>query len=560
MQHLREVLTIVRQEKLYANFKKCEFCSESVVFLGFIVGKDGLKVDEDKIKSIQEWPRPTNMTQVRSFLGLAGFYRRFVANFSTIAAPLSELTKKSVIFYWGPEQERAFSTLRDRLTHAPLLALPDFSKTFEVECDASGIGLGGVLMQEGRPIAYFSEKLGGAALNYPTYDKELFALVRCLHTWQHYLLPREFVIHSDHEALKYLRGQANLSKRHAKWVEFIEAFAYVVKYKKGKENVVADALSRRYVLLNSLDARMLGFSLIKELYANDAEFGEVYNQCLENGGTQSVGQFFLHDGYLFRLSRLCIPLGSLRSLLVLEAHGGGMMGHFGIEKTLDILKVHFYWPKMKKDVRKCCERCVVCKKAKSKLNPHGLYLPLSIAHAPWEDISMDFVMGMPRSLGGRDSIFVVVDRFSKMAHFIACNKTNDASHVANLFFAHVLKLHGVPKTIVSDRDAKFLSYFWKTLWSKMGTKLLFSTSCHPQTDGQTEVVNRTLGALLRSLLSSNVRRWEEDLPHIEFAYNRATHSATKKSPFEVVYGRNPLTPLDLVPHIPSVPEDANGKT
>ena len=153
-------MTILRQENLYANFKKCEFCSESVVFLGFIVGKEGLKVDEDKIKAIQEWPRPTNMTQVRSFLGLAGFYRRFVANFSTIAAPLSELTKKSVVFYWGPERERAFSTLRDRLTHAPLLALPDFSKTFEVECDAFGIGLGGVLMQEADQLHILVRNLG----------------------------------------------------------------------------------------------------------------------------------------------------------------------------------------------------------------------------------------------------------------------------------------------------------------------------------------------------------------------------------------------------------------
>ena len=203
--------------------------------------------------AIKNWPTPINVSQVRSLLGLAGFYRRFVKDFSTIAAPLNELTKKGVVFKWGAPQDEAFLELKKQLTQAPLLVFPDFTKTFEIECDASGIGIGGVLMQERKPIAYFSEKLSGAQLNYSVYDKELYALVRVLETWQHYLWPKEFVVHSDHEALKHLKGQAKLNRRHAKWVEFIETFPYVVKYKKGKENMVADALSRRHVLLNHLE-------------------------------------------------------------------------------------------------------------------------------------------------------------------------------------------------------------------------------------------------------------------------------------------------------------------
>jgi hypothetical protein len=184
--------------------------------------------------------------------------------------------------------------------------------------------------------------------------------------------------------------------------------------------------------------------------------------------------------------------------------------------------------------------------AKSKVQPNGLYTPLPIPSKPWIDISMDFVLGLPRTKRGRDSIFVIVDRFSKMAHFIPCHKRMTLCMLLICSLESV-RLHGMPRTIVSNRDAKFLSYFWKTLWCKLGTKLLFSTTYHPQTDGQTEVVNRTLSTLLRAMIRKNIKTWEECLLHVEFAYNRAVHSATKFSPFEIVYGFNPLTPLDLSP-------------
>ncbi|WVZ84898.1 hypothetical protein U9M48_031868 [Paspalum notatum var. saurae] len=480
IEHIKCVLAVLRNECLYANLAKCNFCTDKVVFLGFVVSAHGVEVDEEKIKAVREWKPPQNVSQVQSFLGLAGFYRRFVKGFSAIATPINELTKKDVPFKWGEAEEKAFEELKKKLTTAPLLALPDFGKTFEIECDASGVGIGGVLMQEGRPIAYFSEKLSGPTLNYSIYDKELYALVRSLDTWQHYLLPNEFVIHSDHESLKHLKDQLKLNKRHAKWSEFIESFPYIFKYKKGKDNVVADALSRRHTLLSQLDAKILGLESIK------------------------------------------------------KAHARGLIGHFGAKKTEQVLADHFFWPKMRRDVERHVLHCVTCHKAKSRLNPHGLYTPLPIPSVPWEDISMDFVLGLPRTKRGRDSIFVMVDRFSKMAHFIPCHKSDDASHIAELFFREIVRLHGVPRTIVSDRDTKFLSYFWKTLWGKLGTRLLFSTTYHPQTDGQTEVVNRTLSTLLRAVLKKNLKLWEESLPHVEFAYNRAERvnfDASKRAEF-----------------------------
>ena len=223
------------------------------------------------------------------------------------------------------------------------------------------------------------------------------------------------------------------------------------------------------------------------------------------------------------------------------------MGHFGRDKTYAMLSIHYYWPKMKRDLERLLNRCTTCLQAKSTSNPYGLYMPLPIPTSPWSDISMDFVLGLPRTKNGKDSIFVVVDRFSKMAHFIPCNRTDDASHIATLFFREIVRLHGVPKTIVSDRDVKFMSYLWKSLMAKLGVKLLFSSSSHPQTDGQTEVVNRSLGNLLRVLIKKNLKNWEECIPHAEFAYNRAKHSSTNMSPFKVVYGFEPFTALDILP-------------
>jgi hypothetical protein len=363
------------------------------------VTPQGIEVDQAKVEAIHGWPMPKTITHVRSFLGLAGLYRRFVKDFSTIAAPLNELTKKGVHFSWGKVQEHSFNVLKDKLTHAPLLQLPDFNKTFELECDASGIGFGGVLLQEGKHVVYFSEKLSGPVLNYSTYDKELYALMRTLETWQHYLWPKEFVIHSDHESLKHIRSQGKLNRRHAKWVEFIEPFPYVIKHKKGKENIIADALSRRYTLLNQLDYKIFGLETIKDQYVHDADFKDVLLHCKEGKGWN---KYIVSDGFVFRANKLCIPASSVRLLLLQEAHGGGLMGHFGAKKTEDILAGHFFWPKMRRDVARLVGRCTTCQKVKSRLNPHGLYLPLPVPSAPWEDISMDFVLGLPRTRKGRD--------------------------------------------------------------------------------------------------------------------------------------------------------------
>nr|KAJ0203488.1 hypothetical protein LSAT_V11C500244810 [Lactuca sativa] len=494
--HLKQVFETLRAQKLYGKQEKCSFLVEEVAFLGFVVSRNGVSVDPSITKAIKSWPIPTNISKVRSFHGLASFYRRFVHDFSTIASPITGCLKKGV-FSWGEEAQKAFEKLKALLCDAPILALPDFSQPFEVECDASGVGIGAVMIQSKRPIAYFSEKLGGARLNYCTYDKEFYAIVRALDHWSHYLRANHFILHFDHESLKYINGQQKLSTRHAKWVEFLQSFHFSCKYKDGKSNVVADALSRRYSLLVTLDVRFLGFETLKDHYQSDMDFGDMFLKCA--GGPND--EFVIQDGFLFKGNRLCVPKHAIRELLIREAYGGGLAGHFGITKTLEVLKEHFFWPKMLGDVTNIVSKCVTCHMAKTTFK-HGVYTPLPVPIRPWEDVSMDFIMALPRTQRGKDSIMVVVDRFSKMAHFVACHKTNDASNVADLYFKEVVRLHGIPKTIVSDKDSKFLSYFWNTLWRKVG-----------------------------------------------------------HSPFKVVYGVNPYMPLDLIP-LPKdelVHKDANDK-
>jgi hypothetical protein len=290
-----------------AHFAKIRSC-----VLGYVVFAYGVEVDESKIAAIKNWPTPLNVSQVRSFHGIAGFYRRFVKDFCTVAAPLNELTKKGVQFEWGAAQQNAFDELKHRLIATPLLTLPDFSKPFEIACDASGLGIGGVLMQQGRPIAYFSEKLNGAQLNYPVYDKELFALVRVLEVWQHYLWPKEFIIHFDHEALKFLKSQSNLNKQHAKWVEFIESFSYIIMYTKGKDNVVADAPSQKSMLLTQLDVKVPGLEHLRDLYATDPEFLAPY-RLFTDGKAWEKYHICVQ---MFRANKLCVLESSMHLLLL----------------------------------------------------------------------------------------------------------------------------------------------------------------------------------------------------------------------------------------------------
>ncbi|XP_057983708.1 uncharacterized protein LOC131168360 [Malania oleifera] len=391
LDHLRKVFEV---QNMYANLKKCTFMNPQVIFLGFVVSESRVTVDPKKVKAIQDWSTPRNIQEARSFRGLATFYRSLIRNFSTIMALITNCLKKGE-FLWPKAATKAFLDIKERMTKALVLHLLNFPKVFEVACDASSVGIGGVLSQEGHPVPFFSEKLN-------------------------------------------------------------------------------DAKQR------------------------------------------------------------------------------GAAGHFGRDKTIAMVEDRFFWPSLKRDIAKVVSQCGTCQSAKGRKHNIGLYTPLPIPHTPWQDISMDFVLGPPRTARKNDSMFVVVDRFPKMSHFIPCNKTYDASKFTSIFFREVVRLHGLPKTIVSNKDVKIFSYLWKTLWAILGTKLQFLSAYHPQNDGQSEVVNRSLRDLLRCLVGDNISSWDLCRLMVEFAFNGSVNRTTGLSPFQFFTGYQYSKPIDLVPLPPQV--------
>ncbi|KAJ9541941.1 hypothetical protein OSB04_028447 [Centaurea solstitialis] len=352
--HLREVLEVLRKERLYAKFTKCAFWLEEVQFLGHVVNREGIKVDPSKIEAVMSWEVPTSPAEIRSFLGLAGYYRRFIQDFSKIAVPLTRLTKKSEPFVWGSEQQTAFETLRQKLCEAPVLTLAEGVEDMTVYCDASRLGLGCVLMQRGRVIAYASRQLKPHEANYPTHDLELAAVVFALKIWRHYLYGVKCTIYTDHRSLRYFLEQPNLNMRQRRWLDVVKDYDCEILYHPCKANVVADALSRK------TDHTSLRISHLK--MAVTTSFVDVFSALVRDS-----------RGLLTRYDRVWVPrAGAARQTLLEEAHKSRFSIHPGATKMYRDLRTSYWWPGMKRDVARYVESCLTCLKVKAEhQRPHG---------------------------------------------------------------------------------------------------------------------------------------------------------------------------------------------
>ncbi|GAU26517.1 hypothetical protein TSUD_361500 [Trifolium subterraneum] len=477
----------------------------------------GIAVNPAKVDAVMKWGTPESVSEIRSFLGLAGYYRRFIEGFSKMALPLTLLTRKDQAFVWDEKCEKSFQELKKKLTTAPVLILPDAKESFVVYCDASKLGLGGVLMQKGKVVAYASRQLKVHERNYPTHDLELAAVVFALKVWRHYLYGSRFEVFSDHKSLKYLFDQKELNMRQRRWLEFLKDYDFELSYHPGKVNVVADALSRKSLHMSSLMEKELelieefrDLSLVCEVTSNSVKLGmlkltnpflEKIRECqkedeklMKRVALLIEGQendFKIDENGVVRFrGRVCVPdVPELKKMIFDEGHKSGLSIHPGLVKMYQDLKKLFWWPRMKKEIAEYVYACLVCQKSKIEHHkPSGLLQPLFIPEWKWDSIAMDFVGGLPKTAKGNEVIWVIVDRLMKSAHFIAI---------------------------------------------KIGTL----------TDGQSERTIQSLEDLLRACVLEQGDSWDSCLPLIEFTYNNSFHSSIGMAPFEALYGRRCRTPL-----------------
>nr|GEV36532.1 putative reverse transcriptase domain-containing protein [Tanacetum cinerariifolium] len=451
-----------------------EFWLGQVAFLGHIVSTDGIIMDPAKVEAITKWSRPKTVTEVKSFLGLADYYRRFVEGFSRLALPLIKLMRKGEKFVWNEEREKSFEEIKKRLVSAPILTLPSGSGGFQIYSDASKKGLVCVLMQH-----------------------ELAVVVFALKIWRHYLYGETCDIFTDHKSIKYIFTQKELNMRQRRWLELLKDYDTNIQYHNGKANVVANALSRKSGMLANLQIEL---EIIKDLERMDIEL------CIWSTKVDDDGVMWFGD-------RLCVPsYPTLREAVLSEAHNSPFSKMYGD------LKQHFWWNGMKQDIATYVGRCLICQQVKIEHQcTSGLLQPLDIPVWKWDEISMDFVTGLPRTQKKNDAIWVVVDRLTKSSYFLPIRKDFSISRLADIFQQKIVRLHGTPAAIVSDRD--------------------------PQIDGQTERTIQTLEDMLRSCDLEWTRNWDEYLCLVEFAYNNSWHATIKAAPYELLYGRKCRAPI-----------------
>jgi hypothetical protein len=403
--------------------------------------------------------------------------------------------------------------------------------------------------EHGFVICYESRKLKEHEKNYATHDLELAAIVHALKKWRHYLMGRRFELRTDHNGLKYLFDQPTLNARQSRWLEFLCEYDFEIKHIKGKENKVVDVLSRRVHELHATTISMYQNDIKRRILeaANvDLQYRELVAKLQQGKTPQKMEIYKLEtDGILLYKNIIFVPnVQCLKQMILQEMHNVPYAGHPGYQKTIAVVKSHYFWPGMKREIAEYIARCMECQKVKVEhRHPAGLLQPLPIPEWKWEVVTMDFITGLPRIAKMHDSIMVVVDKLTKVAHFIPLKTTHQAVDVADIFIREVARLHRIPKMIMSKRDPKFTSNFWKGLFKGFRTNLNFSTDYHPESDGQTERVNRVIEDILRMYVMDKPSIWEDYLHLVEFAYNNGYHASLKMSPFEALYGRKCNTPV-----------------
>ena len=602
LRHLRLVLDRLRSAGLKLSAKKCFLFQHRVKYLGHIISKEGVSMDGEKVESVLAWPVPTNARELRSFLGLCSYYRRFVRGFADIARPLHQLTEKNRSFEWTEVAAKAFASLKQALTTAPVLGYPIPGEQYLLDTDASDVGIGAVLSQvQGgmeRPVAYYSRVLSRPEKQYCTTRKELLAVVKSIHHFRPYLYGVEFVVRTDHAALKWLLNFREPEGQVARWIQQLQEFNFTIQHRVGIKHNNADALSRRPCLsdgckhcdnleMKSRDAVACYAVTVHPLpgseessfpqhemlqaQSDDPEIGPIL-QLLKNDGIrppwQVVSEFSqptkvywaqwrslaLVDGVLYRdwetpvgdkvIKQLVLPQKYRREVLM-QLHNSVSGGHLGVSKTLGKVRERFYWVQCRKDVQSWCRNCDLCASKRGPQRkvcaPMGQYN----VGAPLERIAVDVLGPLPASSRGNKYLLVIQDYFTKWVEVYPL-PNQEAVTVAEVLVQQFVSRFGVPMVLHSDQGRNFESAVFTEMCALLGIEKTRTTPLHPQSDGMVERFNRTIEAQLSKFVDDHQSDWDEYVPLLLMAYRTAVHETTGCTPAMMMFGRDLRLPVDLL--------------
>ncbi|UYV61247.1 hypothetical protein LAZ67_1004099 [Cordylochernes scorpioides] len=554
LKRLEAVFRCFRESNLRLNDKKCRFAFEELEILGYITSKHGIKPAEHNIKAVRNFPRPKKVKEVQSFLGMCSYYRKFIKDFSKIADPLTNLIKKSVSFTWTERQEEAFQTLKTALLSPPILGHFNPNAPTYVHTDASNIGIGATLVQdiggEEKVISYLSRTLSKAEQNYSTTEKECLAVVWSMSKLRPYLYGRHFKIVTDHHALCWLKNLKDPTGRLARWALKIQEYDFDIIHKSGKKHLDADGLSRGPLPETDWDEDFERLFL-NQITDEEDKFSESVKKNL-NESRRSIAQNFKEeDGCLFKKNPnpegrawlLVVPENKKREIMK-EYHNHMSNGHLGVARTMYRIKSKYFWPSMLKDVSEFVKTCHLCQSRKgSNQLPSGLLQPIPPANFPFERIGIDFVGPLPSTKNRKKSIIVLTDYYTRYAETRAVSEAT-VKEVSKFLVEDIFLRHGAPQYLISDRGSQFTSNLMKEVMKTCKIKHCFTTSYHPQTNGLTERLNRTLINMLSMYVNTDQKNWDEILPFITHAYNTTIQETTGYSPFFLMFGREPTSLLD----------------
>ncbi|UYV81331.1 hypothetical protein LAZ67_20000799, partial [Cordylochernes scorpioides] len=545
----------IQQAGLCINHEKCRFGSREIKVLGHLVTESGIRPDPDKIEAITNFPTPKTTTEVRSFMGLCSYYRRFVKDFANKAKPLHDLLRNNVKFFWSNEQEQSFQILKSALTTDPVLG--HFKEDAEtlVHTDASGYGVGAVLTQlvEGKekPIAYASRTLNAAERNYSTTERECLAVVWAIYKFRPYLFGKHFTVVSDHHSLCWLANVKDPSGRLARWALRLQEFDISIVYKNGKRHQDADCLSRSPLPQSNEDniPELSSITDIRKEQRSDVQTKKIIQEI----DSKSESGYKIIDGILYRKNYdpmgkpwLLVVPKQMRVDILREAHDAPMAGHLGFAKTYDRVRRKYFWPGLHRSVRQYVAHCRECQRRKgSTERPPGQLVPIPPVSRPFEKIGIDLLGRFPTSNDGNKWTVVATDYLTRYAMTKAI-PNGSSEEVGKFIVEDVILKHGAPRELISDRGRTFISHTIRDINNLCGTAHCFTSAYHPQTNGLTERLNKTLGDMLSMYVDVDQRNWDSVLPYITFAYNTAKQETTGFSPFYLVHGRDVETPLDTI--------------